>query len=1187
MQISNTIIDNSENLRLVDTLKNILTTQDINKIDIATGYWDIPGLALLTNELRQFLQKEGNTLRLLIGKDPLLMARYNENPKYKGAKYPKDYLKIDINEIEVTTEYKAAVQLLLTYCATDKLQIRLYKGEDKKEVKFLHAKCYILYKKHDIENKQRGSAYGIIGSSNFTEKGLEGNAELNYLETEYSKIIYDGDEYTKSHLSWFTQRWEEGEEWNKEFLEEVLTPSKIARAVIKANVLTAYEAYIKLLQDKYDIVLDSAFSALLKSYLPSTITPFEYQLNAVQQCYSYLIEHGGCILGDAVGLGKTVVGVLLIRHYIETYRKLGKGENVLILAPKAVISLWKDMIKKFDTVRGSDIEKRVSFLTPGKLDSLFSKTEEREDEEETGDEIEDSVEEVTLGLTLTEDKEEDGELKESKGVSYGLIVIDESHNFRRSSTDRYQALNQYIERINTQEGYYPYITLISATLQNNYPNDIKNQLYLFEREPKHSTLKRLPAGNLEAFFSKVNKEYNEIIHSKRESGNKDELKDRMIKLARKVREGVLEDLLVRRTRADIKKHYNNEVKCINVHGPTAIEYKMSSPLARLFFDTTNIITGDRKFTEEGSNEYLGYYRYRATAFLNKEYETRYKGKNMDPAKYSALLAGLMQELLVKRLESSFDAFKVSLDNLYKYTNNMLKMWEKDSIFICPSLNINAELDIEKKQERRPDKVITIEDCFNDIREKIKRLDKKGQNSKGQNAEYKRKDFKVMEGGKTYIDYIKEDLSKIKRLKENWEQNKEDPKFDKFIEVLKEDGGILFDKKNESKKLVIFSEAIPTIKMLERAIKKETNKRALVITAQNREAMESVIKENFDANYKEQKDDFDVIITSEVLAEGVNLHRASFILNYDIPWNATRLIQRIGRVNRIGSAFNDIYVFNFYPSKEGDSKINLTQNAFTKLQSFHTMFGEDNKVFSEEEELFSADFEKSIDEEESPQEKFIAELREYKAKYPKRYDEIKNKTLGENKVISHILKEDAGVSYFVIKENKNDAGVYIRMDKDKSCKVISSVEFFTACHCSEDTKEVIGGQDIEGIKTLAIKSYIQNKNKILLQKAFNKNTNSVLEEASKIIRSEALGAEERRIIGKVIKVIKEGNIALVKQLEEVLEAINKVESKEELGFNKGEQVQQIVKTAFSNIDNIGKNKESKDNNAYVYGSFLLQ
>ena len=186
MRIHSTLIDNSENLKLIDTLKTIITMPCITHIDIATGYWDIPGTQLITAELRAFLERSADThLRLLIGKDPYLFAQYSADAKYKGADYPQDFIKIDLADLKVKSEYIPAVQLLQAFCKEQhkglndpKIEIRIFRSQNKDDrQQFFHSKCYILYDK----DNGTGEAYGIIGSSNFTKKGLQENSELNYI----------------------------------------------------------------------------------------------------------------------------------------------------------------------------------------------------------------------------------------------------------------------------------------------------------------------------------------------------------------------------------------------------------------------------------------------------------------------------------------------------------------------------------------------------------------------------------------------------------------------------------------------------------------------------------------------------------------------------------------------------------------------------------------------------------------------------------------------------------------------------------------------------------------------------------------------------------------------------------------------------------------------------------------------
>jgi len=191
----------------------------------------------------------------------------------------------------------------------------------------------------------------------------------------------------------------------------------------------------------------------------------------------------------------------------------------------------------------------------------------------------------------------------------------------------------------------------------------------------------------------------------------------------------------------------------------------------------------------------------------------------------------------------------------------------------------------------------------------------------------------------------------------WEciDDDDDSKFAKFEDLMKHE---LFKiDRNPEGKIVVFSEAVDTIEYLSRRINR---KDVLVISAKNRSQLFKTIRENFDANWKLRKDDYNIILTSDVLAEGVNLHRSNIIINYDTPWNATRLMQRIGRVNRIGSTSDTIYNYVFYPSRQGNKQIKLNQIALSKIQTFHTTFGEDNQIYSTEE-IIDRDLDKLFSE----------------------------------------------------------------------------------------------------------------------------------------------------------------------------------------------------------------------------------
>ena len=259
-----------------------------------------------------------------------------------------------------------------------------------------------------------------------------------------------------------------------------------------------------------------------------------------------------------------------------------------------------------------------------------------------------------------------------------------------------------------------------------------------------------------------------------------------------------------------------------------------------------------------------------------------------------------------------------------------------------------------------------------------------------NSIFKAEDFKP-----EYIEMLQKDQAILEKLCSDWKNisDDDDSKFAKFNELLKHE--LFKTDRNPEQKLVVFSESVDTVKYLERRINR---KDVLVISAENRSKLFKTIRENFDANYKTKLNQYNVILTTDVLAEGVNLHRANVIVNYDTPWNSTRLMQRIGRVNRIGSSSNHIYNYVFYPSREGNREINLNQIALSKIQTFHSTFGEDNQIYSQEE-ILDRDLTKLFDEgmkrqkEESNQElPFYEELRTLYKTNRREYNRIEKLSL---------------------------------------------------------------------------------------------------------------------------------------------------------------------------------------------------
>ena len=1096
----NNLIDNSSDaLSMQQYLKRCILAEGVDKIQIATGYWDIPGMTLVLNELKSFLEREETSFELLIGKDPYVYTSMIKNPKYKDATYPYDFIRTDIHDLEIKEEYEDVIKLLLKYGGSSKIQIRIYTKNLKEEDEFLHSKCYIF--------SGSSHSFGIVGSSNFTKKGLLGNAELNYLETDPARITArpTHGSNAKGHICWFEEKWKLSKEWTQEFLEQIIKKSPIYIDIQKntAQEFTPYEQYIKLLQLQFGDVVDKNLGQEIEGYLPAKVHKLDYQIEAVKRCISIMHEHGGFMLADVVGLGKTIIGTLIIKRFLSVPENDGRERKVLIITPPAIQSGWKKTIAMFDKDSDEKIAPYIDFITTGRIANVT----EEDDWEENDDDSADSGEFV-------------GTLQDK---NYGFIVIDESHKFRNSTTFMYRSLDELIIKIGSNTGVYPYIGLLSATPQNNRPNDLKNQIYLFERNRNDSTLKKAESGNIEKFFADVNREYDLLINN-RSNITEEERKQRLEAVSKKLRDCVLSDILERRTRTDVEKYYKEDIESQGlvfpkIVGPNTLKYIMDDELAQLFSDTMTIIApnqNERLLT----NEWLKYSRYRAIEyFVDPANEQKHTGRgNRGVNDVARQMATIMQILLVKRLESSFTAFTQSLFNLRRYTENMIRMWENNTIFVCPQINVNQELDYEAKTKKRGGKV-SFNDCVEEIRVKIQKLTNQGRNERGQNAEYKRNDFK-----EEYYSQLREDYNLISNLCDRWAKNSQDPKFDAFKENIKPE---LFNpEKNTSGKLVIFSEAIDTVQALARAVKAKGYK-PLVITAANRDEMEKTIEENFDANYEgEWKDEYNVIITTEVLAEGVNLHRANVILNYDTPWNSTRLMQRIGRVNRIGSKEPFVYVYNFMPSAEGDAQIELVRKAHTKLQSFHILFGEDSKIFSDEESVVHYDIAKAIEGEESPMQQYVYELKQYKETHPERYKQIEQTNEGWE-----MAQATNGTAYFIVKAPRSAKlaiSIHTAQDSQSKAQIISLLELLEAMRVDESAQRTALPDNWQQLSADAMKTYNQYFVHINKSRAGDKRTQA-LQIIVKLYNNDTISEKSKELLKNTRKLVDKGSLDIIKKI----------------------------------------------------------
>ena len=756
--------------------------------------------------------------------------------------------------------------------------------------KNLHAKFYLCLPQNHNEHSD---GWVIMGSSNISDSGLgikqPPQYELNVAMKDYDDVKYCSDE--------FWALWNEAIPLTAEDIEEYKKKTYLGYQP------TPYELYIKVLIDTFGDQVEDDFTI----QLPNGVMDLKYQKDAVIQGYQMLMQHNGLFLADVVGLGKTMIATMIAKRFVEAN---GKNTNILVIYPPALEDNWTNTFKLFG------IYKKAQFVTNGSLSKVLE------------------------GKDNYRDKEE-----------FDLIIVDEAHGFRSDSSGKYDELQKICKSPCVNMGLLrstqKKVMLLSATPLNNRPDDLQNLLLLFQNS-QSCTIDGIP--NLKGFFSEHILNYRRLM---RERENYD-VTDEVNALYDEIRTKVIDKVTVRRTRnnilndpdyrADLQKQ---GIVFPHILPPKELEYKMSQETSKRFYETLYQLTSG-KSKKNPTGKGLNFARYRAVEFLLEEYQKKYP--NAEHIGQS--LAGIYTVLMVKRLESSFYAFKKSLNSLQRATDDMIKMFEEKKVIIAPDLKVK---DLQAKNMEL-DKIIELAV------------------TKGYQAEdivYSEKAFRD-----EFLPMLRHDKKILEELVKKWEKEDDDPKFTEFINHMPE---FLNPDINPSGKLVLFSESVDTLKYLHDRLTREMGRNdVLMVTAANRNQRGQDIKENFDANFEGNSTKYNIIITSDVLAEGVNLHRSNVIVNYDSPWNATRQMQRIGRVNRIGSVAPYIYNYLFYPSQQGDKEIKLYKSALLKLQGFHSAFGEDAQIYSREEivrefQMFDSNIKDSVD-------KKIALLREVRELY---------------------------------------------------------------------------------------------------------------------------------------------------------------------------------------------------------------
>ena len=875
---------------LIDRLQQMLGSSE--RADFAVGYFFMSGFQAVADQL-SYLQK----VRILVGRTDrrvleevalgLQQAQALESQlqadttirrsqREELAQHAVNNVSDGVAALPQTDETKEAVAKLRHMIAAGRVEVRAYLRSR------IHAKAYLCW--YQQGHAEPGAA--IVGSSNFTLAGFTGNTELNVRVT--------GDAEMAELRRWFDSLWQDSEDISDDLVTELDRSWAIAST-------PPYHIYLKALYELYGSELGAA------SPLPITPQGVElanFQVDAVSRALAMIEQHGGCYIGDVVGLGKTFIGAEILRQLRVSYPNEGMP---LIIAPAGLKPMWQHVNETFGL--GAEV---ISH-------SIITSAPDAEFDEELGRYID--AEATAHGIIL--------------GKEYphrGPVLVDEAHNFRNINK-RSTGLRNFLDASDHK------VILLSATPQNLGPRDIYRQLRLFLDETNHGL--NIEPLALEDYFRNA-----EIWHRYRAEfenfraefekwQNHGKPKTPPIPPARPTVpradvEQALTPVFIRRRRKDVKELYA-ETATIGgrpVRFPKPVLSNLDYRLDKVYAKA-----GPFDQLESSLREHSGA-RYRVIDYIRPEAEDKQEYRDLFRARNR--IARLMHVLLFKRLESSIEAFRSTLDALINSNRNFRQALDSGFVPIGDtatrllsgqSFDAAELLEILRQEEER----------------------RRQRNLEKAKLVHATTDFMV--------DRWLEDLDADYALLNGIYVRVKDigPEDDDKLHVLR---SFLDTPEVCSGKVLIFSEAETTVEYLYRQLNADgQNLEIARMTGSTRNQAEDIVK-RFAPTWNLRPTEhlpgpaIRVLLATDIVSEGQNLQDCARVLNYDLHWNPVRLIQRFGRIDRIGSEHDTIHLHNMWPDLAVDAELALTDRLHIRIQSFHDLIGLDSKLLSDAERLNS-------------------------------------------------------------------------------------------------------------------------------------------------------------------------------------------------------------------------------------------
>jgi len=871
--------------QFTEGLKGIISNTQVKRVDFCVGYFNLRGWGLIINEIDaldgDFVYENDDNIhricRLLIGMQRPgieIIKRYinsqtNQIPDSDEVKLCKRQIADDFRKqliIGKQTNYdEVNLRRLSAQLKAKRVCIKLYLKEP------LHAKLYLAHRPEDNFNKIQA----IMGSSNLTYGGLNGQGELNAGFTD--------SDHVEKLANWFDDRWEDRLSLDiTEELAEIIDNSWASEKLIPPYYIYLKTAY-HLSREARNSISEFSLPREFKKDL------FPFQETAVKLAARHLERRDGAMIGDVVGLGKTITACAIAKVY-----ELNNSCSTLILCPANLQTMWKKYVIEYDLK--ADIH---SLSKP---------------------------------------------IDETNVRHYDLVIIDESHNLRNSEGKRYQNIKRLINLQNCK------VLMLTATPYNMDFSDLGNQLRLFLKEDTDLGIQpenyiRSLGGERE-FSKQHDEDYIRSIKAFCRSNEPDDWKE------------LMRLFLIRRTRTFIKENYakhDERGKYLEFKDGTKSYFPERQPKS-ITFPTEKGDQFESLYSEEVMDKMaeLRLPRYGLIHYISDklpELPERDKEIIENLSRAGQRMMGFCRTNFFKRLDSSGISYLISLyrhvlrNAIYIYAlENKLPLPIGDESNFTDELLEDEDIENEIFESnnvqlvKKPDDAqftfsTSPEDYLSVARDYYNSIAGNSNNVRWLDSKY----FK-----RTLKQALKNDcdrLLEIIKLCGVWKAKK-DEKLNTLFQLLNE--------KHKDEKIIIFTQYSDTAKYIHTQLRRRGITHLECVTGAS--ANPTHIVERFSPVSNKvtpvpaDNDQLRVVVSTDVLSEGQNLQDAHIVINYDLPWAIIRLIQRTGRVDRIGQQSENVLCYSFFPAEGVERIIRLRQRLTDRINENADVVGSDEIFF---------------------------------------------------------------------------------------------------------------------------------------------------------------------------------------------------------------------------------------------------